>query len=146
MKIHIRASGSLKSRPLKELCAYYETRILFPLEIAEISPSSLHKNTHNFLETRSHDSCTYLLDEKGKNLASHEWAQLIKKAQLEGLKYIYFLIGDADGFDSRVLDACPHRLSFGAQTWPHDLVRLLLLEQLYRSQQILANHPYHKQG
>ncbi len=146
MKLQIRASGSIKSPPLKELCTYYQKRMVLPLEILEVPSQSSKKTTSAFLDHRSPDSLTYLLDETGDNLPSLEWARLIEKAQIQGLKYIYFLIGDAHGFDEQTLNSCPLRLSFGAQTWPHDLVRLLLLEQLYRSQQILSNHPYHKQG
>jgi 23S rRNA (pseudouridine1915-N3)-methyltransferase len=55
-----------------------------------------------------------------------------------------FVIGGADGLDTALLAAAEISLSFGSMTWPHMLVRSMLMEQLYRAQQILAGHPYHK--
>ena len=63
---------------------------------------------------------------------------------IRALAEVAFAIGGAEGLATAVLDRAAATLSFGAMTWPHLLVRGMLLEQLYRAQQILAGHPYHR--
>ena len=84
------------------------------------------------------------LDERGKMLSSIEFAGLIGDWRDRGTSEIAFLIGGADGLEPAVTARADLVLSLGRMTWPHLLVRGLLAEQLYRAQQILANHPYHR--
>ncbi len=85
------------------------------------------------------------LDEKGKNLSSQELSTQIQNWQNRGESHLCFLIGGADGLDAGFLKDIPFHLSFGKLTWPHRLVKLMLIEQIYRAQSILDGHPYHRE-
>lgn len=85
------------------------------------------------------------LDERGLMLSSQGFAERIAGWRRRGLAELAFAIGGADGLDRAVLDRAETVLSLGPMTWPHRLARILLLEQIYRSQQILAGHPYHRE-
>lgn len=85
-----------------------------------------------------------LLDERGKNLASEKFADTIARFRDDGCSDLVFAIGGPDGHDKRLRDRADLVLSFGAQTWPHQLARILLAEQLFRAVSILAGHPYHR--
>jgi 23S rRNA (pseudouridine1915-N3)-methyltransferase len=85
-----------------------------------------------------------VLDERGRNLSSRDFAAQMGIWRDDGAAEIAFLIGGADGHDDGVRKRADLLLSLGALTWPHQLVRVLLAEQLYRAQQILAGHPYHR--
>ncbi|MCK5659603.1 MAG: 23S rRNA (pseudouridine(1915)-N(3))-methyltransferase RlmH, partial [Alphaproteobacteria bacterium] len=86
------------------------------------------------------------LDERGKTLTSPDFSKKISLWQNQAPgNEITFLIGGADGFDNKIRKKADFLMSFGKQTWPHLLVRVMLLEQIYRAQQILAGHPYHRQ-
>jgi 23S rRNA (pseudouridine1915-N3)-methyltransferase len=84
------------------------------------------------------------LDERGVQWSSRALAERIATWRDRGSPELAFAIGGADGLHSMVLDRADVTLSFGSMTWPHLLVRGMLLEQLYRAQQILAGHPYHR--
>jgi 23S rRNA (pseudouridine1915-N3)-methyltransferase len=84
------------------------------------------------------------LDEHGTAWSSRALADRIGAWRDRGASELAFAIGGADGLDSTVLDRAEAVLSLGPMTWPHLLVRGMLLEQLYRAQQILAGHPYHR--
>ncbi|MBB4658859.1 23S rRNA (pseudouridine(1915)-N(3))-methyltransferase RlmH [Parvularcula dongshanensis] len=89
-----------------------------------------------------------LLDERGKDVGSRAFANLIGREREAGAASLAFLVGGADGFDSSLLDSLGSRVAarvaFGRATWPHMLVRLMLAEQLYRATTILSGHPYHR--
>jgi 23S rRNA (pseudouridine1915-N3)-methyltransferase len=84
------------------------------------------------------------LDEHGSAWSSRTVADRIGAWRDRGVAELAFAIGGADGLDAAVLDRAEAVLSLGPMTWPHLLVRGMLLEQLYRAQQILAGHPYHR--
>lgn len=84
------------------------------------------------------------LDENGKNTATEELAALVERWRDDGVPAATFMIGGADGHDAPVLDRADLKLSFGALTWPHMLVRVMVTEQLYRVMTILSGHPYHR--
>ena len=84
------------------------------------------------------------LDERGKSLSSRDFADRLGRWRDDGEDEIAFIIGGAGGLDKAILDRASLVLSLGPMTWPHQLARGLLLEQLYRGQQILAGHPYHR--
>jgi 23S rRNA (pseudouridine1915-N3)-methyltransferase len=84
------------------------------------------------------------LDERGKNMPREKLASLLSQWRDDGASDAAFLIGGADGHDAAVLAKASLSLSFGAATWPHMLVRVMLAEQLYRAMTILSGHPYHR--
>jgi 23S rRNA (pseudouridine1915-N3)-methyltransferase len=89
-------------------------------------------------------SALLLLDERGKNLTSEDFAGRIGLLRDSGRKSLVVAIGGADGHDASLRDQAELVLSFGALTWPHQLVRVMLAEQLYRAATILSGHPYHR--
>src|SRR5690606_21392975 len=90
------------------------------------------------------DAALILLDERGKNPTSEDFAALVAALRDRGRKRLVLAIGGPDGHDAASRQGADHVLSFGAQTWPHQLVRVMLAEQLYRAATILAGHPYHR--
>lgn len=147
MQILLAAVGALKSGPLLELLEMYRKRLQWTLTIKEVIPKA-HEGPEGegqrllaLIPPKSH---VILLDERGKNLSSVAFAQLLEEACNQGCSSFAFLIGGADGVSQAVRERADTCLSFGAATWPHMLVRVLLVEQLYRAQQILAHHPYHR--
>jgi 23S rRNA (pseudouridine1915-N3)-methyltransferase len=85
------------------------------------------------------------LDERGVPWPSRGLADQLAAWRSEGVGELAFAIGGAEGLGAAVLDRADTKLSLGAMTWPHLMVRGMLLEQLYRAQQILASHPYHRE-
>jgi 23S rRNA (pseudouridine1915-N3)-methyltransferase len=85
------------------------------------------------------------LDRSGAEWSSRELADRLRKWRDGGVADLAFAIGGAEGLGPAVIDRAHQALSLGAMTWPHLLCRCMLLEQLYRAQQILAGHPYHRQ-
>ena len=90
------------------------------------------------------DAHLIVLDERGKQQTSAEFAAMLAKMRDGGARQAAFLIGGADGHDQSLTQAADISLSFGAATWPHMLVRTMLAEQLYRAMTILTGHPYHR--
>ena len=86
----------------------------------------------------------FALDEGGKAMSSEAFAGAIGRRRDEGAAGIAFVIGGADGLDPGFLAEAHMKIAFGAMTWPHQIVRVLLAEQLYRAATILAGHPYHR--
>lgn len=85
------------------------------------------------------------LDERGRDLSSAGLAERLRGWQDDGVGDAAFLIGGADGLDEGIRARADLTLAFGRQTWPHLMVRAMLAEQLYRAQQIVAGHPYHRE-
>ena len=86
-----------------------------------------------------------LLDARGKGMTSEDFAEMLGSLRDVGTKDLAFVIGGPDGLAPLPGKKAGRGLAFGPQTWPHLLVRCMLLEQLYRAQQILAGHPYHRE-
>jgi 23S rRNA (pseudouridine1915-N3)-methyltransferase len=84
-----------------------------------------------------------LLDEKGKMMSSMQFATLMNKRSVSGLKRLVFVIGGPYGFSPQVYDRAQSKLSLSAMTFSHQMVRLFAVEQLYRAFTILKNEPYH---
>jgi 23S rRNA (pseudouridine1915-N3)-methyltransferase len=84
------------------------------------------------------------LDERGRNLTSPEFAQRIGAWRDGGQPSIAFVIGGPDGHGPALANAAALKIAFGGMTWPHQLVRVMLAEQLYRAVTILSGHPYHR--
>ena len=90
------------------------------------------------------DSTLVALDERGDAIGSATFAAVLSRWRDDGVANIVFLIGGADGLSPDLRRKAARSLAFGAATWPHQLVRVMLLEQIYRAATILAGHPYHR--
>lgn len=147
MRVTIIASGKLKSAAtLGALILDYLKPLKWKVEIKEIDVKSHEKNYEkHFLEALPKGATLIALDEHGKSLSSPEFARLIEQETLSGINHFCFMIGGADGLPELIKKKSHHTISFGKNTWPHMMVRLMLVEQLYRAQQILSGHPYHRE-
>ena len=150
MKIAVLAIGKLRG-PEAEACAEYIKRLTGDVTVKEMSASkSLPPAETQNAEAKllgaaiPPKSFVVLLDERGKDLSSRELAAHMKKWQEQSHAHLAFLIGGADGVTDEVRKKAHFTLGFGRATWPHRLVRVMLLEQIYRAQQINAGHPYHR--
>jgi 23S rRNA (pseudouridine1915-N3)-methyltransferase len=85
-----------------------------------------------------------VLDARGENLDSLALTREIMRWRDAGRPVAVFLIGGADGLAASLRERADLRLAFGAATWPHQMVRIMLLEQVYRAATLLAGHPYHR--
>jgi 23S rRNA (pseudouridine1915-N3)-methyltransferase len=146
------AIGRLRSGPFKELQTLYAARIAPSPQIVEIEvrqrlPAALLKEREAQLILKALPSGTPLiaLDEHGALWSSRDFADRLALWRDQGMGELAFAIGGAEGLGAPVLDHAQATVSLGPMTWPHLLVRGMLLEQLYRAQQILAGHPYHRE-
>lgn len=142
--VDIIAAGRLRDKALLALWQDYSKRIVWPLALHEIEGKKPGDEEQKILEKLDARARVFVLDERGKSLPSREFAGKIESASAEGISKIQFVIGGADGLSENVRKKAHFLLSFGAQTWPHMLARIMLAEQIYRAQQILAGHPYHR--
>jgi 23S rRNA (pseudouridine1915-N3)-methyltransferase len=143
--------GTLRRGPLKDLQALYAGRIAPSPKIIELEerrplPTAVLKAREGEMILSAVPPGTPLvaLDERGAAWSSRVLANRIAVWRDNGVPELAFAIGGAEGLDLAVLDRADVTLSLGRMTWPHLLVRGMLLEQLYRAQQILAGHPYHR--
>lgn len=158
MRIGVHAVGRMKAGPERELVDRYFGRFAKAgpaiglefsgiSEVAESRARSVDERRREeaaSLETYRGDAALFLLDERGKNPSSEDLAQRIARMRDDGRRQAVFAIGGPDGHDAASRAAADLVISFGAQTWPHQLVRVMLAEQLYRVATILAGHPYHR--
>ena len=142
----------MRNGPFAELQAFYVARIvpsvaIVELEVRQRLPAAVQKSREAALILAALPARARLiaLDEHGAMWSSSELAERLAAWRDQGVAELAFAIGGAVGLDEKVLDRADARLSLGPMTWPHLLVRSLLLEQLYRAQQILAGHPYHRE-
>jgi len=147
MRITIVASGRLKSSStLSRLISDYLKPLSWKVTTKEIDTKSHEKNYEKtFLDAIPKSTMIIALDAHGRNLSSVQLAHLIEHERASGQSHFSFLIGGADGLPNQVKKVAHHTISFGKNTWPHMLVRLMLAEQLYRAQQIMSGHPYHRE-
>jgi 23S rRNA (pseudouridine1915-N3)-methyltransferase len=151
MRLLVAAVGRLRPGPLRALQDEYAGRLSWPLIVREVEekrnlPTAERKlrEAALLLALLPRDATVVALDERGSVLASSAFAARLGRWRDGGVTDLAFLIGGADGLAEPALARAALRLSLGAMTWPHFLVRGMLLEQLYRAQQILAGHPYHR--
>ncbi len=159
MRIIIAAVGKLKSGPETELADRYAKRAtqtgralgLKAIEVIEIRESRADEPAKRMLEEAiaianviPPGAAVVLLDVKGENRDSDQLAAQLSAWRANDSPAVVFIIGGADGFAPSLRDKANLRLSFGAATWPHQLVRVMLLEQIYRATTILTGHPYHR--
>lgn len=151
-KIDCIVVGRVKKGPWHDLIDDYVTRTKWPLNLIEVESKytdAKAQQAHEqrlILEKLDLDSFIVVLDERGDGLRSLDFAQTLRKIRDTGVEKVTFLIGGAEGFTEEIRDKANMLMSFGQQTWPHVMVRVMLLEQIYRAQQILAGHPYHREG
>jgi 23S rRNA (pseudouridine1915-N3)-methyltransferase len=159
MKITVLTVGRLKSGPEKDLVRRYAERFeasarplgLSGPQIIELPESQARsagerkaQEAQAMLAALPDEAEIMRLDERGKPVGSEEFAQNLAKLRDSGKKSLFFVIGGADGLGEAVAARAPKVISFGSMTMPHQIVRVLLLEQLYRAATILSGHPYHR--
>ncbi|MBS1600482.1 MAG: 23S rRNA (pseudouridine(1915)-N(3))-methyltransferase RlmH [Bacteroidetes bacterium] len=151
MKLILLCVGNLKAGVEKDLLDQYRTRLSWPSEIKEVvcrksgTPDQVKIwEGELLLQTIESTSIVIGLDEQGDLLTSVEFAEILNIYRNEGVRSLTFVIGGADGLSNPVRKRCQRLVALGRMTWPHLLVRGLLAEQIYRTQQILAGHPYHR--
>lgn len=144
MKITILSIGKFKSSPLKPIFETYQKRLERPAELIELEALSKQEESDLLIKKIPTGSYVIALDEKGKEFSSPEFSKKLELLQVDGQPHFTFLIGGAEGHTPELKKQANLLLSLGKMTWPHMVVRLLLLEQIYRAQQIIKGHPYHK--
>ncbi|MES2698974.1 MAG: 23S rRNA (pseudouridine(1915)-N(3))-methyltransferase RlmH [Pseudomonadota bacterium] len=140
MLLHVIARGKIARSPEAELVARYEKRIAWPIKLTEL-PETGGRVADPLTPVR-----TVLLDEKGRDLSSEQLARQLEQWRDGGVRECRFVIGAADGHAQAERDEADLLIAFGKATWPHLLVRAMLLEQLFRATSLLAGHPYHRAG
>ncbi len=149
--IHILSIGKLKDKAHLALVAEYEKRLRWKLKSKGLKAS--RKDTTELRKAEEaevllghipNDAVVIALDERGKAPTSPEFSKLFVNA-LDAGRDIYVLIGGADGLDETVRKRANHIVCFGAMTWPHQMVRVMLAEQLYRAYTLATGHPYHRE-
>ena len=152
IRLYILAVGRLRRGPLYELQALYAGRLTTPPTIIEVEekrplPSAelKRREAELILAALPPRARLVALDERGTAWSSMELANRLAFWRDAGTGAVAFAIGGADGHGTAVIERADAVLSFGPMTWPHLLVRGMLLEQLYRATQILAGHPYHRE-
>lgn len=155
MRLTILAIGRLRGGPLAELFDDYAGRLrgrpLGPLTLRELeekrslAPAALKAREGELLLAASPPDCRLIaLDGGGRTLSSADLATTLGRWRDEGVGETAFAIGGAEGHGAALLERSDLTLSLGAMTWPHLLVRVMLAEQLFRADTILAGHPYHR--
>lgn len=140
MRLHVIARGKIGRSPEAELVARYEKRIAWPVKLTELPESG------GSIPDPQTPFRTVLLDERGRQLSSQEFAELLGRWRDNGIREARFLIGAADGHGEKTRGEADLLLAFGQATWPHLLARAMVMEQLFRATSILAGHPYHRAG
>lgn len=159
MRLSILAVGRLKSGPEKLLAEDYLGRAEGLGRKAGISRIGVHEFSESQAQTATlrmaeearmlagvlqPKAIPIVLDERGKALASDAFAGLLRRHLDAGEAEVAFLIGGPDGHAAEMRGRASMLLSMGPMTWPHRLLRVMLLEQIYRAVTIMVNHPYHR--
>jgi len=159
MRIVVIAVGRLKQGPERELAERYQKRFgeigrklgFRGPDIREIGESRAREAKARIAEEATaisaaipENSVLVTLDEHGENIDSATLARLLGRWRDQAVADTIFAIGGADGLSPDLQGKAKFRVAFGAATWPHQMVRVMLLEQLYRAATILAGHPYHR--
>lgn len=159
MKITVITVGKLKEKYLKDAIAEYSKRLskYCKLEIIEVADEKTPDNASEAVEIAIRDKeaeriLKYLKDDAyvitleigGEMLSSEEFADKIDKLGIQGISHIIFIIGGSIGLGQAVVKKSDYALSFSKMTFPHQLMRVILLEQIYRGYRIVTGAPYHK--
>jgi len=159
MRIIVAAVGRLKRGPETELSERYLKRAkqtgrllgLGAIDIIEIRESRAADAGKRMIEESialaniiPQGAVVVLLDSRGESLDSATFAARLKQWRAEGRPAVVFVIGGPDGLAASLQANAALKLAFGAATWPHQMARVMLLEQIYRAATILSGHPYHR--
>jgi len=160
MRVVLLAIGRMKKGPETELVERYVKRAeqagrqigLRGIEVIEIRESRAADAGKRMVEESialanviPDGAVTVMLDERGDSLGSADFADHMRKWRDAGVPAAVFIIGGPDGLAQSLRDKAKLKLAFGAATWPHQMVRIMLLEQVYRAITILSGHPYHRE-
>lgn len=159
MKITVITVGKIKEKYLKDAIDEYSKRLskYCKLEIVEVADektpdnasaiveeSIRSKEAERILKYVKEDAYVITLEINGKQVSSEELADKVAKLGVQGVSHILFIIGGSIGLGREVLEKSDFALSFSKMTFPHQLMRVILLEQVYRSYRIINGEPYHK--
>lgn len=159
MKITVITVGKIKEKYLRDAIAEYTKRLskYCKLEIIEVADEKTPdqateavedniraKEGERILKYMKDDAFVITLEIQGKLLTSEELAEKLEKLGVQGTSHITFIIGGSIGLGKEVLSRSDFALSFSKMTFPHQLMRVILLEQVYRSYRIIKQEPYHK--
>jgi 23S rRNA (pseudouridine1915-N3)-methyltransferase len=159
MRLAVLAIGRVKAGPDRELADRYRERAakagrslgFKSVDIIELAESRAQRASDRIAEEGAAlskhltgDSAIVVLDETGAAVTSETFAAQLGKWRDGGRETVCFIIGGADGLSPEIRRRADLTLAFGKVTWPHQLVRIMLLEQLYRAVTILSGHPYHR--
>ena len=159
MRIVVAAIGRLKQGPERELAERYRKRAadagrsagLSAVDIVEIKESRAGDADRRMLEESiavanliPERAITVILDARGESMSSEAFAGRLREWRQQDKPAVVFIIGAADGLAPNLKEKASLAIAFGVATWPHQLIRIMLLEQLYRAVTILAGHPYHR--
>ena len=159
MKITVLCVGKIKESYLRDAIAEYAKRLsrYAELQITEVADEKTPDGASAAEETKIRqieggrlmkafktDAYNVALAIDGKSLSSEEFSAKIDELCVSGVSHIRFVIGGSLGLSPEVLKACDYRLSFSKMTFPHQLMRVILLEQIYRAFRISTGEPYHK--
>ena len=159
MKITLITVGMIKEKYLKDAIAEYSKRLsrYCKLEIVEVADEKTPDNASDTVEDAirdkegerilkyiKEDAYVITLEIAGKMLTSEEVAEKIEKLGVQGTSHIIFIIGGSIGLGREILKRSDYALSFSKMTFQHQLMRVILLEQIYRSYRIINHEPYHK--
>jgi 23S rRNA (pseudouridine1915-N3)-methyltransferase len=151
VKLTIACVGRAARGPERDLYEHYAGRIRWRLSLREVEEKRklppvqlIQREGELLLEAVPAKSVLVALDRRGQMLDSESFARRLARWRDDAIPDIAFLIGGADGHGEGLLKKSDLALSFGAMTWPHLLARAMLAEQIYRAQQLLAGHPYHR--
>lgn len=155
MRINLVCIGKTDDKEIQNLIKYYQNRLPkhwnFDLvEIADVknaknlSPELLKKEEGKlFLNQAENSDLVVLLDEKGKQFTSREFAGKIDNWMNSSVKKVSFFIGGAYGFSEEIYERANEKMSLSKMTFTHQMIRLFFVEQIYRADQILQGKPYH---
>lgn len=146
IRIDVFAVGKLKEKFWKDACAEYLKRLegYAKVEVRELADSTPQKEAEALMAALPKSGPIVLLDIKGRETSSEMLASKLEAFALEGDSRISFIIGGSDGVTNEIKARASERISFGPITLPHNLARVVLLEQIYRAFKIIRKEPYHK--
>jgi 23S rRNA (pseudouridine1915-N3)-methyltransferase len=159
MRLVVAAIGRLKDGSERELAERYRKRAeqtgrrigFRDMEVVEIRESRAQEVGKRMVEESialanviPEKAAIVILDERGESLDSATLASRLGRWRDDGRPAAIFIVGGDDGLAPSLRDKASFKLAFGAATWPHQLVRIMLLEQIYRAVSILSGHPYHR--
>ena len=152
MRIIIAAVGRLRDAQSRALFDLYAGRLSWPVVVREVelkrtlaSDAAKAEEARLLLDAIGEKATIVALDEHGADLTSTAFADRIRTWRDDGVSELAFAIGGADGHGPALLKRAAATVAFGRMTWPHRLARVMLIEQVYRAQQIIAGHPYHRE-